>query len=321
MAHKMDYEPENPYRADSPLSYDVEEGELSSGSGRSSPGAIRDNASDCSTQTDDHFDNPHDRITTMRVEVECATSDQHTQTALNQPAPKEFAQVIKEQVTRRKQTENKRNQDSFSNRANTNVTEQGTSTNIHSYQNNRPRNDNTANTVYHSPPLPNYPTPVRPPPPSDNEHELPQYHVQQRISHRYPSHIIPNNLRFPYAVTPRSNSRKSFFHQSTNEQSPTATVMETMWFQDKDPRTLNNPHNSNYNPLLSYRNWFEMPFDSRDYNFVMAALHNLRDRVSELFPPLPSENTNTVKRSTKNMGRDKYHQTAYPILKQFYSLT
>ena len=96
MAHKMDYEPENPYRADSPLSYDVEEGELSSGSGRSSPGTIRDNASDCSTQTVDRFDNPNDRITTMRVEMECATSDQHTQTALNQPAPKEIAQVIKE---------------------------------------------------------------------------------------------------------------------------------------------------------------------------------------------------------------------------------
>ena len=267
MAHKIDYEPENPYRADSPLSYDVEEGELSSGSGRSSSGTILDNASDCSTQTDDRFDNPHDRITTMRIEVECATSDQHTQTALNQTAPKEIAQVMKEQVTRKKQTENKRNQDSFSNRTNTNVTKQATSTNIHSYQNNRPRNDSTPNTVYHSPPLPNYPPPVRPPPPNDNEHELPQYHVQQRISHRYPSHKRPNNLRFPYAVTPRSNSRKSFFHQSTNEQSPTATVMETIWFQDKDPRTLNKPHNSNYNPLLSYRNWFEMPFDSRDYNF------------------------------------------------------
>ena len=147
MAHKMDYEPENPYQADSPLSYDVEERELSSGSGRSSPGTIRDNASDCSTQTDDRFDNPYDRITTMRVEVECATSDQHAQTALKQPAPKEIAQVIKEQVTRKKQTENKRNQDSFSNRTNTNVTEQGTSTNIHSYQNNRPRYDSTPNTV------------------------------------------------------------------------------------------------------------------------------------------------------------------------------
>ena len=117
MAHKLDYEPENLYRADSPLRYDVEEGELTSGSGRSSPGTIRDNASDCSMQTEDRFDNPNDRITTMRVGVECATSDQHTQTALNQPAPKEIAQVIKEQVTKRKQTE-KRNQDSFSNRTN-----------------------------------------------------------------------------------------------------------------------------------------------------------------------------------------------------------
>ena len=209
------------------------------------------------TQTDDRVANPQDRIATMRVEVEYATSDQHKQTALNQPTPKEIAQIIKEQVTRKKQTENKRNQDSFYNRTNNNVSEQGTSTNVHSYQNNRPRNDdinNTPNTVYQSPPLPNYPPPVRPPPPNDIEHELPQYHVQQRLSnryptHRYPSHIRPNNQHFPYAVTPRSNSRKSFFHQSTNEQSPTTTVMETLWFQDKDPRTLNNPHNSNYNPL------------------------------------------------------------------------
>ena len=95
---------------------------------------------------------------------------------------------------------------------------------------------------------------------------------------------------------------------------PKTTVMETIWFQEKDPRFLNNPHSSNYNPLLSYRNLSEMPFDSRDYNFVKTPLHNLKDRVSEYFPPLPSENTNTVKRSTKIMGRDKLHQSTYPIL-------
>ena len=128
----------------------------------------------------------------------------------------------------------------------------------------------------------------------------------------------PNNLRFPYAVTPRSNNRKSFFHQSTNEQIPTSTVMETIWFQEKHPRTLNNPHNSNYNPLLSYRNWFEMPFDSPDYNFVIKPLHNLKDRVSNISRLY---HTTTVKRSTKNMGRDKLHQSTYTILKQFYSLT
>ena len=97
--------------------------------------------------------------------------------------------------------------------------------------------------------------------------------------------------------------------------------METIWFQEKEPRTLNNPRNSNYNPLLSYRNWSETPFDSRDYNFVITPLHNLKDLVSEYFPPLPSENTNTVKRSTKIMGRDKLHQSTYPILKQFYNIT
>ena len=97
--------------------------------------------------------------------------------------------------------------------------------------------------------------------------------------------------------------------------------METIWFHEMDPKNLNNPHSSKYNPLLLYRNWAEMPFDSKNYNFVMAPLHNLKDRISESVPPLPSENTTTVKRSTKNMGRDKIHQSSYAILKQFYSLT
>ena len=90
----MDFEYESAYRADSPLSYDVEEGELSSGSGRSSPGTVRDNASTCSTQTDD-------RITTMRVEIDGDTNDQQTQTSL-QPTPKEIAQMIKEKVTHKR---------------------------------------------------------------------------------------------------------------------------------------------------------------------------------------------------------------------------
>ena len=97
--------------------------------------------------------------------------------------------------------------------------------------------------------------------------------------------------------------------------------METIWFQEKNPRTLNNPHSSNYNPLLSYRNWAEMPSESKNYNIVIAPLFNLKDRISEYFPPLPSENTNTVKPSTKNIGRDKFQQANYPNLKQFISLT
>ena len=166
------------------------------------------------------------------------------------------------------------------------------------------------------PTLPNYPPTVRPPPPEDytTDSNKMQQRVQQRWFERNSSHLRPNNLRFPYAVTPRSNNRKSFLHQSTNEQSPTATVMATIWFQEKNPRTSNNPQSSDYNPLLSYRNWAEMPFEYKNYNFVIALLFNLKDRISENFPPLPSENPNTVKRSTQIMGRDKFHQANYPIL-------
>ena len=306
MASNMDYE--SPYKSDSPFSYEVEDGELSCESGRSSPGTIRDCASECGTQTESNMITDNEKVTTFRVELE--NNQEHVQT------PQEIARKINNKFG------NRRNLQSFdtSNNSTSNISEQRTNIAVHSYQNTRPRqnyNQNTSNT-YMSPPLPNYPPPVRPPPPSDNY--PPQSNVRQRLFTRQ---TVPNtnNLRFPYAVTIRSNNRKSFFHQSTNEQTPTETVMETVWFQDKDPKTLSNPHGINYNPLLSYRNWSEMPFDSRSYNFFIAPLHTLKDRVSEFIPPLPSENTNTVKRSTKNMGRDKIHQTLYPKLKQFYSLT
>ena len=306
MASNMDYE--SPYKSDSPFSYEVEDGELSCESGRSSPGTIRDCASECGTQTESNMITDNEKVTTFRVELE--NNQEHVQT------PQEIARKINNKFG------NRRKLQSFdtSNNSTNNISEQRTNIAVHSYQNTRPRqnyNQNTSNT-YMSPPLPNYPPPVRPPPPSDNY--PPQSNVRQRLFTRQ---TVPNtnNLRFPYAVTPRSNNRKSFFHQSTNEQTPTETVMETVWFQDKDPKTLSNPHGINYNPLLSYRNWSEMPFDSRSYNFFIAPLHTLKDRVSEFFPPLPSENTNTVKRSTKNMGRDKIHQSLYPKLKQFYSLT
>ena len=255
----------------------------------------------------------------MRVEVENTRTEQFTQTAINQPTPQEIAGIISEKVVKPNQQDVRRNQESFR----TSITEQNTSTSTHSYQSNRPQirsqNNNQSETQM-SPPLPNYPPLVRPPPPEDytTDSNIMQQRVQQRWFETNSSHIRPNNLRFPYAITPRRNNRKSFFHQSTNEQSPTATVMETIWFQEKDPRTLTNQHSSNYNLLLSYRNWAETPFESKNYDFVIAPLFNLKDRISEYFPPLPFENTNTVKRSTKNMGCDKFHQAKYPILKQFY---
>ena len=307
----MEYD--SPYKSDSPFSYEVEEGELSCESGRSSPGTIRDCASDCGTQTETNMITNDENIKTLRVELENETQIVQT--------PQEIARKIQNRFG------NRRNLQSFDTGNNNinNISEQGTNITVHSYQNTRPRQNYNynSNDTYMSPPLPNYPPPVRPPPPSDN-YIIDQPHTQNNVRQRlFTRTTMPttNNLRFPYAVTPRSNNRKSFFHQSTNEQTPTETVMETIWFQNKDPKNLSNPHGMNYNPLLSYRNWANMPFDSRSYNFFMAPLHTLKDRVSEFFPPLPSENTNTVKRSTKNMGRDKIHQSQYPKLKQFYSLT
>ena len=307
----MEYD--SPYKSDSPFSYEVEEGELSCESGRSSPGTIRDCASDCGTQTETNMITDGEKIKTFRVELENETQIVQT--------PQEIARKIQNKFGHRR---NLQSFDTGNNNIN-NISEQGTNIAAHSYQNTRPRQNYNYNSsdTYMSPPLPNYPPPVRPPPPSDN-YIIDQTHTQNNVRQRLSARTtIPttNNLRFPYAVTPRSNNRKSFFHQSTNEQTPTETVMETIWFQNKDPKNLSNPHGMNYNPLLSYRNWANMPFDSRSYNFFMAPLHTLKDRVSEFFPPLPSENTNTVKRSTKNMGRDKIHQSQYPKLKQFYSLT
>ena len=307
----MEYD--SPYKSDSPFSYEVEEGELSCESGRSSPGTIRDCASDCGTQTETNMITDEEKIKTFRVELENETQIVQT--------PQEIARKIQNKFGHRR---NLQSFDTGNNNIN-NISEQGTNIAAHSYQNTRPRQNYNYNSsdTYMSPPLPNYPPPVRPPPPSDN-YIIDQTHTQNNVRQRlFARTTIPttNNLRFPYAVTPHSNNRKSFFHQSTNEQTPTETVMETIWFQNKDPKNLSNPHGMNYNPLLWYRNWADMPFDSRSYNFFMAPLHTLKDRVSEFFPPLPSENTNTVKRSTKNMGRDKIHQSQYPKLKQFYSLT
>ena len=111
----------------------------------------------------------------MRIEVENVTSEQQTQT--NPRTPQEIANHISEQIGKKRQSDTRRNLDSFSNRTN----EQGTSTNTHGYQNNRP-NNKIQNETYVSPPLPNYPPPLRPPPPDDytTENNNIQNNVQQR---------------------------------------------------------------------------------------------------------------------------------------------
>ena len=239
MASKMEYEPKSPYKADSPLSYDVEEGELTSGSGRSSPGTIRDNASECSTQTNEYVET----VTSMRLGMDNSTDAQHTRTGSNQLTPHETARIIAEKTVKPKATDVRKNLESSRTRNNNERTEEQT-TNKHSYQNYRPQNNNSKpSETYTSPPMPNYPPPLRPPLPADyttNSHRM-QHRVQQRWFDRISHHIGSNNLRFPYAVTSRSSNKKSFFYQSTNENTPTSTVMETIWFLDTDPKNLEQP--------------------------------------------------------------------------------
>ena len=187
----------------------------------------------------------------------------NTRRGSNQLIPQEIARIIAEKTVKPKATDVRKNLESSRNRNNNERTEEQT-TNKHSYQNYRPQHNNSKlSETYTSPPIPIYLPPVRPPPPEDytsNRHRM-QHHVQQRWFDKNSHHIRPNNHRFPYVVTSRSSNKKSLFHQSMNEQTPTSTVMETIWFLDTDPKTLNNPHSSNYNPLLSYRNWAEMPFE------------------------------------------------------------
>ena len=146
MASGMEYD--SPYKAHSPFSYEVEEGELSSGSGRSSPGTIRDNASDCSTQTDDQMATTNESVTTFRVELD--------NTPENVQTPQEIAGKLKNKFDNIKRNEDRRNLQSFNrNNSNNTTNEQGTNTAIHSYQNNRPlQNNNRSNTdSYISPPF------------------------------------------------------------------------------------------------------------------------------------------------------------------------
>ena len=177
MASKMEYEPESSYKADSPLSYDVEEGELSSGSGRSSPGTIRDNASECSTQTDEYVK----MVTSMRVEVDNTTDEQNARTGSIQLTPQELALITAEKTVKPKTTDVRKNLESSRTGNNNESTEEQT-TNKHSYQNNRPQNNNSKpSETYTSPPMPNYPPSVRPPPPKNytTNSRRTQHRVQQ----------------------------------------------------------------------------------------------------------------------------------------------
>ena len=97
------------------------------------------------------------------------------------------------------------------------------------------------NNLYTHPPMPVFPTQIvynpplpesMPEPPSEINGTTPVHNtlgkpVNPIVEHHNQvqrgeiSNTLPNNLRFPHAVTSRSNNPKSFFHPGTYEQSPT----------------------------------------------------------------------------------------------------
>ena len=98
----------------------------------------------------------------------------------------------------------------------------------------------------------------------------------------------PNYLSFPYAVTPRSNNPKIFFHQSTYEQSPAPTNYAKA---DRD----------SYNPLLSLLNWAKIPYENKYNIFHINTFHQQQNRLLEFIPPR-KENVETVKHSGEKYG-------------------
>ena len=190
MTSRMEYEP------DSPLSYDVEEGKLSSG--RSSSGTIRENASECSTE------NGHcDTVKTMTVEV-----DNHQTPPSNHQTPQKTARRVAEHIVRPKTSDERKKLESFRTRKQmVNQANQVDKTDIErpdnntksSYQHNR-RVKNLAHQQhnnkkwstrhqkkYASPPMTMHPPPVRPPPPLEDitmkRHRM-QQQAQQRCFER-----------------------------------------------------------------------------------------------------------------------------------------
>ena len=131
------------YKADSHLSCDVEEDELSSG--RSSPGTIRQTTSQSSTQTDDC----KETVMTMRVKVENDNTPEQTinqttptpinQMVLNQLTPLKIARRIVEQTVRTKASDVRKNLESFRTRtihitqAHQTVIADSIKKNLHSY--------------------------------------------------------------------------------------------------------------------------------------------------------------------------------------------
>ena len=181
--------------------------------------------------------------------------------------------------------------------------------------------------IYTHPPMPVFPTPIvyspplpesMPEPPSEINGTTPVHNRlgkpvnpivenHNQVRRGEISNTQSNNLRFPHAVTPRSNNPNSFFHLGTYEQSP-IHISETVWFKNDDPRLYANPYNEQHNPLLSFINWANIPYKNKLYDFHIHPFFKQQHRLPELIPPEPCKNEGTINNSTQNLGRDALYQ-------------
>ena len=73
--------------------------------------------------------------------------------------------------------------------------------------------------------------------------------------------------------------------------------------------------------MLAFLKWANIPYVKKLHNFHIHTFYKQQHRLPEFIPPETCENVETIKNSTRNMGRDSTYQRKYPQLKQFYSLT
>ena len=135
------------------------------------------------------------------------------------------------------------------------------------------------------------------------------------------SNTRPDNLRFPHAVTPRTSKPKSFLHISTYEQSPSTHVSETIWFKMMIPDCSRTQITSN--TTRSYPSLIGQTSHTK-INYTIFVLRNSTHSNIDFLnssQQFPARQCKTIKTSTRNMGRDVVHHQGYPQLKQFYSLT
>ena len=330
------------FKADSPLSYSVEEGEISSGA--TSPATIVES-------------------TTMDTAVQTSTRPQSPSPSERPPSerpPSEQEQKVKSLVV---QVDNSYGQERYSSlsekrkqiasrakQAHQQVTYHPNHQPIAnlSYQYNQvhasplcqstPIVTPTTQQVYYTnpysndsqyPPMPVYPPPAAfnppmpapmPEPPTElngptSVHNRLGKYVNPIIEHYYLvqrgeiSNTRPNNLRFPHAVTPRSTNPTKVFSTSGRASSHTALASarpygSKMMIPDCTRTQIMRSITRSYLSSIGQTSRTKI-------NYTIFVLRNSIHSNIDFLPPIPCETVETIKTRTRNMGRNVDHHQRY----------